>query len=223
MTFSLAGRCARTGMLGAVVTTSSISVGSRCQHAAAGVGAALTQHLTDPRLGPLMLDLLRRGYTAQQALDAAVAATPRSDLRQLGVIDRNGRIASFGGASMLSESGQIHGRDCISLANIVRSKEVPVAMVQAFEADPAAPIATRLIAALKAGDDAGGEFKPLVSAALVVAHEHAFPYVDLRVDSDADPIATLARLWREYEPMADVYVLRVIDPETAFANRPPQT
>ncbi|PZO00374.1 MAG: DUF1028 domain-containing protein, partial [Hyphomicrobiales bacterium] len=83
MTFSLAGRCARTGMLGAVVTTSSIAVGSRCQHAAAGVGAALTQHMTDPRLGPLMLDLLRRGYSAQQAIDAAVAATPRSDWRQL--------------------------------------------------------------------------------------------------------------------------------------------
>ncbi len=61
MTFSLVGRCARTGMLGAAVTTSSIAVGSRCQHARAGVGASLTQHRTDPRLGPLALDLLARG------------------------------------------------------------------------------------------------------------------------------------------------------------------
>ncbi|PTM43339.1 DUF1028 domain-containing protein [Bosea sp. 124] len=223
MTFSLAGRCARTGMLGAVVTTSSIAVGSRCQHAAAGVGAALTQHMTDPRLGPLMLDLLKRGYSAQQALDAAVAATPRSDWRQLGVIDRNGRTASFGGASMNPKFAEVHGRDCVSLANIVRTKEVPVAMVRAFEVDPAAPLAARLIAALKAGDEAGGEFKPLVSTALIVAHEHAFPYVDLRVDSDADPIATLARLWREYEPVADLYVTRAIDPDTAIANRPKQS
>ncbi len=219
MTFSLAGRCARTGMLGAVVTTSSIAVGSRCQHAAAGVGAALTQHMTDPRLGPLMLDLLKRGYSAQHAIDAAAAATPRSDWRQLAVIDREGRTASFSGASVKPERAEAHGRDCVALGNIVRSQEVPAAMVRAFEADPAAPLAARLIAALAAGDAAGGEFKPLVSTALVVAHEQAFAYVDLRVDSDPDPIATLARLWREYEPVADPYVTRAVDPDTAIANR----
>ena len=70
MTFSLAGRCARTGMLGAVVTTSSIAVGSRCPYARARVGAALTQHRTDPRLGPLALDLLSRGYSATAAMQA---------------------------------------------------------------------------------------------------------------------------------------------------------
>ncbi|OYW67888.1 MAG: hypothetical protein B7Z40_05445 [Bosea sp. 12-68-7] len=220
MTFSLAGRCARTGMLGAVVTTSSIAVGSRCQHAAAGVGAALTQHMTDPRLGPLMLDLLRRGYSAQQAVDAAAAATPRSDWRQLAVIDSAGRTASFSGGNVQPELAEVHGRDCVALGNIVRSKEVPAAMVSAFEADPAAPLAARLIAALKAGDEAGGEFKPLVSTALIVAHEQAFAYVDLRVDGDADPIATLARLWRDYEPVADLYVTRAVDPDTAIANRP---
>ena len=90
MTFSIAGRCARTGMLGAVVTTSSIAVGSRCAFAAAGVGAALTQHTTDPRLGPLMLDHLRRRYTVEQAIGAAVGGTPRSDWRQLAVIDSRG-------------------------------------------------------------------------------------------------------------------------------------
>ncbi|KPH81202.1 DUF1028 domain-containing protein [Bosea vaviloviae] len=223
MTFSLAGRCARTGMLGAIVTTSSIAVGSRCQHAAAGVGAALTQHMTDPRLGPLMLDLLKRGYTAQQAIDAAAAGTPRGDWRQLALIDREGRTASFSGANVQPELAEAHGRDCVALGNIVRSKEVPDAMVRAFEADPEAPLAARLIAALKAGDEAGGEFKPLVSTALVVVHEHAFPYVDLRVDSDPDPIATLARLWREYEPTADLYVTRATDPDTAIANRPKQS
>lgn len=219
MTFSLAGRCARTGMLGAVVTTSSIAVGSRCQHAAAGVGAALTQHMTDPRLGPLMLDLLKRGYSPQQAVDAAVAATPRSDWRQLALIDASGRTASFRGASVKPEFAEAHGVNCVALGNIVRTSGVPAAMVRAFEADPAAPLAARLIAALKAGDDAGGEFKPLVSTALVVAHQQPFPYVDLRVDSDPDPIATLARLWREYEPVAEPYVTRAIDPDTAIANR----
>ena len=164
MTFSMAARCNRTGMLGAIVTTSSIAVGSRCAFAAAGIGAALTQHTTDPRLGPLMLDQLRRGYTVEEAIGAAVGGTPRSDWRQLAVIDNQGRSASHSGASVKPERAETHGRDCVALANIVRSDTVPAAMVKAFEADPAAPLASRLIDALEAGDAAGGEFKPLMSA-----------------------------------------------------------
>lgn len=217
MTFSLAGRCARTGMLGAVVTTSSIAVGSRCPYAAAGIGAALTQNRTDPRLGPLALHLLRQGYSAENVIASLVGATPRSEWRQLAVIDAQGRTASFTGASCKPEVAEAHGHDCVALGNIVRSKDVPFAMVRAFEADPAAPLAARLIAALKAGDEAGGEFKPLVSTALLIADRQAFPYVDLRVDSDADPIATLARLWQEYEPMADLYVTRALEPDSETA------
>jgi uncharacterized Ntn-hydrolase superfamily protein len=218
MTFSIAGRCARTGMLGAVVTTSSIAVGARCGFAAAGVGAALTQHTTDPRLGPLMLDQLRRGYTVEQAIGAAVGVTPRSDWRQLAVIDARGRTASHAGASVKVERAEIHGRDCVAIANIVRSTDVPAAMVRAFEADPAAPLALRLIDALAAGDKAGGEFKPLVSAGVMIVHREAFPYVDLRVDSDPDPIGTLRRLWREYEPLADMFVARAVHPDSVIGT-----
>ena len=218
MTFSLAARCARTGMLGAAVTTSSIAVGSRCPHAAARVGGVLTQHMTDPRLGPLGLSLLREGLSAERVIDGMVAATPRSDWRQLAVIDAAGRTASFTGASCKPERAEAHGRDCVGLANIVRSTEVPAAMVRAFEDDPSLPLAARLIAALRAGDAAGGEFKPLVSAALVVAHTESFPYADLRVDSASDPIAELARLWQEYEPQADLYLARAIDPDSAITT-----
>ena len=216
MTFSMVGRCARTGMLGAVVTTSSIAVGSRCAFAAAGVGAALTQHTTDPRLGPLMLDQLRHGCTPEQAIGAAVGGTPRSDLRQLAVIDNQGRTASYSGASVKPERAEAHGRDCVALANIVRSNTIPAAMVEAFEADPEAPLASRLIDALEAGDKAGGEFKPLVSAGLIVAHREVFPYVDLRVDSDPDPIKTLRRLWHEYEPVAEMFVARAVHPDSVI-------
>jgi len=218
MTFSIAGRCVRTGMLGAIVTTSSIAVGSRCAFAAAGVGAALTQHTTDPRLGPLMLDQLRRGYTVEQAIGAATGVTPRSDWRQLAVIDAQGRTASHAGASVKPERAEIHGRDCVAIANIVRSTDVPAAMVRAFEADPAAPLALRLIDALATGDKAGGEFKPLVSAGIMIAYREAFPYVDLRVDSDADPIGTLRRLWRDYEPLADMFVARAVHPDSVIGT-----
>lgn len=216
MTFSLAGRCARTGMLGAAVTTSSIAVGSRCPFAAASVGAALTQHMTDPRLGPLMLDRLRHGDSPQQAVDAAVAGTPGPQWRQLAVIDAQGRTASYSGANVRGERGEAHGRDCVAIANIVRSPAIPAAMVKVFEKDPDAPLAVRLIEALEAGFTAGSEPKPLVSACLIVVHRETFPYVDLRVDSDADPIGALRRLWGEYQPAAELYVKRAVSPNASL-------
>ncbi len=216
MTFSLLGRCARTGMLGAAVTTSSIAVGSRCAHARAGVGACLTQHRTDPRLGPLALDLLARGYDARHTLHAVRAVAPHLDWRQLAVLDAAGRTAAFTGAHVAAaKAGEAHGKDCVAVANIVRSPEVPAAMVRTFESDPALPLARRLIDALAAGEAAGGEFVPVLSAALLVAHRESFPFVDLRVDSHASPIAELDRLWRAYEPEADTYVTRANDPGAA--------
>ena len=216
MTFSLLGRCARTGMVGAAVTTSSIAVGSRCSHARAGVGACLTQHRTDPRLGPLALDLLEKGYDADQVMRALLAVAPHSGWRQLAVMDAAGRAAAFTGAFVAKEkAGEAHGTDCVAIANIVRSPEIPAVMVRAFEADPARSLADRLIGALQAGEEAGGEFIPVVSAALVIAHREHFPYVDLRVDSHPAPIADLARLWRDYQPEADLYVIRASDPAAA--------
>lgn len=201
-------------MVGTVVTTSSIAVGARCHYVMTGVGAALTQHRTDPRLGPMMLDLLKSGFTVQKSIDAAAAATPGNEWRQLALIDWDGRTASYCGASVRPERAEVGGRDCVALGNIVRSAEVPRAMVLAFEKDADAPLAARLIAALAAGEAAGGEFKPVISAALLIAHRESFPYVDLRVDSDPDPIGTLARLWTEYEPVADFYSSRARKPET---------
>jgi uncharacterized Ntn-hydrolase superfamily protein len=216
MTFSLLGRCARTGMLGAAVTTSSIAVGSRCSHARAAVGACLTQHRTDPRLGPLALDLLEKGYTADQVMQAVLAVAPHPDWRQLAVMDATGRSAAFTGRHVArAKAGEAFGTDCVAIANIVRSPEIPAAMVSAFVADAGLPLADRLIAALAAGEAAGGEFVPVISAALVVVDRERFPYVDLRVDSHQAPIVDLARLWREYEPEAEVYVTRASDPGAA--------
>lgn len=215
MTFSLVGRCTKTGMLGAAVTTSSLAVGARCPHARANAGAVLTQSSTDPRLGPQALDLLARGATAQEARDAIVAGTQHRDWRQLAIIDRNGGTASFTGASVDGEKGEAHGQDCVAVANIVRSAEVPRAMVQAFEAAQAESLGWRLVKALRAGEAAGGEFQPVVSAALIVVHREAFPFVDLRVDQHAAPIEELARLLSAYEKEADIYVLRALDPDRA--------
>ena len=215
MTFSLLGHCVRTRQLGAVVTTSAVGVGARCCFARAGVGAVLTQHRTDPRLGPLGLDLLARGFTAQQTLAAIVAATPHRGWRQLAVLDATGGTASFSGTQVRPALSDAHGQDCVAIGNILRNNAVAPAMVAAFEADPSLPLATRLVAAIQAGEDAGGEMAPVVSAAVLVVDRESFSFVDLRVDAHATPLRELARLWDLYAPTAEDYVARAINPDGA--------
>ncbi len=221
MTYSLLGRCARTGQLGAVVTTSSPAVGTRCPFARAGVGAALTQHRTDPRLGPQMLDLLAQGLSAQAAIDAVIARTPDHAWRQLALIDATGATAHFTGENVREIRSIATGPGCIGLGNILANDRIAPAMVEAFAAREAEPLATRLVAAILAGEAAGGERAAVTSAALLVVDRETFPYVDLRVDDHTTPLAELARLWALYEPLAEDYVLRAIAPTHAAAYVPP--
>lgn len=215
MTFSLLGRCARTGQFGAAVTTSSIAVGTRVPFLAAGIGGVLTQHRTDPRLGPRGLDLLRSGCSADQAVAALVASTPDHRWRQIAVMDREGRTAHFHGARVKPAFGVSHGQDVVAIGNILANDLVPVAMAQAFLASADQPLAERLVRALEAGEAAGGEHGEVTSASLLVVHRECFPYVDLRVDKAVGPIPALRALWEEYAPLADGFVARALDPEDA--------
>jgi uncharacterized Ntn-hydrolase superfamily protein len=209
------GRCARTGAFGAVAATSNIGVGARVQHLAAGVGAVLTQHRTDPRLGPRGVALLRSGCNAAECVDALVASTPHHGWRQLAALDAAGRSAHFHGARVKPAHGAAHGLDCVSIGNILASEAVPEAMVAAFARDPEAELADRLLTALQAGEDAGGEHGEVLSAVLEVHAAHDFPLVDLRVDRAENPIAVLAALYRDYAPSIGEFVLRATDPDRA--------
>ena len=215
MTFSLIGRCARTGQIGCAVSTSNISVGSRVPFARAGAGAVLTQNRTDPRLGPRGLDLLASGCTAEEALAALVASTPHIGWRQLAVMDTAGRTAAHTGTRVKPHLGAQHGRDCVVIGNILANDRVIPAMAAAFEAEPETALAGRLVGALAAGLAAGGEHAPVRSAALLVVATESFPLVDLRVDAADQPIAALAALWREYEPWSAAFVQRAVDPDRA--------
>jgi len=215
MTFSIAGRCPRTGMLGAVVTTSSMSVGSRCAYATAGVGAALTQHRTDPRLGPRMLERLAQGVSPEAIMRDLEASEPGVGWRQLAVIGADGAGAFLNGDKISSVAkGQV-GRDCVAIGNILRNTGVVDAMVETFEANADQPLAERLLRAIEAGEAAGGELKQVKSAGLVVAHRESFPFVDLRVDLSPQPLVQLRFLWELYQPTADAYVIRAVDPDNA--------
>lgn len=217
MTFSLAGRCAVTGMMGAVVTTSSPAVGSRCLHARAGVGVVLSQFWTDPRLGPRGLALLAEGCPAGHVVRALAASTPDEDWRQFAVLGPMGAGAHHHGARVKPGLGAAYGSDSVAIGNILVSDAIPGRMVEAFEASTAA-FPERLLAALDAGEAAGGEGRPLVSAALLVVHEAAFPYVDLRVDADPAPLPALRRVWQAYAPFIDLYAGRALDPNAQPPN-----
>ena len=218
MTFSLIGRCPRTGQFGAAVATSSIAVGARVAFCAAGVGAVLTQHRTDPRLGPRGLDLLRSGCTAQQATDALVASTQHAQWRQLAVLDSAGNSAAYSGARVRPEMSEAAAQDACAIGNILASARVPPAMLRAFQVDPTETLAERLLHALDAGLAAGGENDPVRSACLLVVERESFPLVDLRVDWHDQPIAELRALWNRYAPQTGNYLLRALDPDNAPAH-----
>ena len=215
MTFSLIGRCARTGQFGAAVTTSSIAVGSRVPFCAPGVGAVLTQHRTDPRLGPRGLALLRSGCSAEQALAALVASTPDHQWRQLAVLDAAGRTAHFHGARVKPSLEAAHGLDVLALGNILANDSVPAAMRDAFLTAEAEPLAERLMRGLEAGLAAGGEPQPVVSAVLLVVEREDFPLVDLRVDLHPTAVAELRRVWDAYRPSVEEFVVRAVNPDAA--------
>lgn len=215
MTFSLLGRCARTGQFGAAVTTSSIAVGTRVPFLAAGVGGVLTQHRTDPRLGPRGLDLLLSGCTAAETVAALVASTPHHRWRQIAVMDAAGHTAYFDGEAVKPERGVAHGTDVVAIGNILANDRVPAAMAETFLATPDESLAERLLRALEAGEAAGGEHGDVTSASLLVVHRECFPHVDLRVDKDARPLPALRRLWAEYAPLAEGFLRRALEPDDA--------
>jgi uncharacterized Ntn-hydrolase superfamily protein len=216
MTFSIAGRCARSGAFGVAITTSSIAVGARCPHARAGVGAVATQNVTDPALGPLLLDLMAQGRSASEAIAAVVKDRPFIDYRQLTAVDVQGRSASWSGTHILGTHAVSERPDCVAAGNLLKHATLPGVMTDAFAANADQHLGERLLRALEAGLESGGEEGPVHSAALIVHHQQAFPLVSLRVDwDDSNPIATLRRLWEDYRPQMGAYLQRAIDPTQA--------
>jgi uncharacterized Ntn-hydrolase superfamily protein len=215
VTFSLAGRCARTGMVGIVVSSSSPAVAARCAHARAGVGAAASQNVTDPRLGPLMLELIECGRSAQEAVAAVAAQAPHAAHRQLTAVDAVGGSGAFSGERTLGRHGTALGIGAAAAGNLLATDDVPAAMLSAFAARAEESLGDRLLAALRAGLEAGGEEGPVRSAGMLVCDRESWPQTDLRVDWDDAPIDRLAELWQIWKPQASAYVTRALDPEAA--------
>jgi uncharacterized Ntn-hydrolase superfamily protein len=214
MTYSIAARCPKTGAFGIAITSSSICVASRCAWVGP-LGAVSTQNVTDPALGPAGLGLLRQGLGAGAVLDLLLAGTPEPEWRQVGVIDRYGKIALHSGSQALSLAAFARGDACMALGNLLASADVPARMIAAFAEADGANFADRLLRGLEAGLAAGGETGDEHAAGLHVAEIHDWPVVDLRVDWHDEPIAELRRIWELYAPQRAAYESRARAPGTA--------
>lgn len=216
MTFSLLGRCAVTGRFGMVIASSSPAVAARCAHARAGVGVAATQNITDPTLGPRLLDLMAQGADAQAAMATVVADAPHIAYRQLMCLDAAGQSAVFSGAHSLGVWNTAQGANCVAGGNLLATPDVPAAMVAAFVA-ASGDLGSRLVASLVAGRDAGGEAGPLHSAGLLMVDAETWPCAELRADwcADACPIDAVFRAWDVYAPQMPAYLQRARDPRDA--------
>ncbi|POA74883.1 MULTISPECIES: DUF1028 domain-containing protein [unclassified Pseudomonas] len=215
MTFSIVGRCAETGQLGIAISSSSIAVGARCPWLRSGVGAVSSQNITLPALGPQVLDGLGEGLAPAQALDRALTRNGYSQYRQVAVVDAQGRTAVFSGNHALGINNAVAGEQCVAAGNLLANSTVIERMVEAFESSEGC-LAARLLSALQAGQDAGGEAGAVHSAALSVVGELVWPIVDLRVDwAEANPIGELQKLWSAYEPQLQDYLTRALNPTLA--------
>ncbi len=219
MTFSIAATCPLRGEFGVAVTSSSICVASRCAFVRRGTGAALTQNITDPTLGPRLLDLCASGLTADDALQQIINNQPHVEFRQLAIVDQSSQVAAYTGSEALGISAQATGQQSVAIGNLLDNEQVVQTMVDHFEKitanNPEQPLAKRLLEAMDAGANAGGEAGPVQSAGLLLVSDADWPTVDLRVDWHETPLQELDALWQRYQPQLDDYKTRARDPRIA--------
>ena len=215
MTFSILGRCMVTGQFGMAVSSSSPAVAARCAHARAGVGAVASQNVTDPRLGPYVLDAMENGMDADAAVASVIAAASHTAFRQLLAIDHAGRTAIFSGDNTLGINAEYQSQNAAAAGNLLANPTIPKSMVTAFH-DAKGHLGDRLIAAMQAGLDAGGEAGEVHSAGLLIVDNQDWPLAELRCDWAEDcPIAAISAAWDVYKPQMNDYVTRALNPDSA--------
>jgi len=200
-TYSIVAHDPATGEMGVAVQSHWFSVGSIVTWAEAGVGAIATQSFVDPAYGPRGLELMRSGLNAEQALKALVTVDSGRDVRQVAMVDTTGRVAAHTGSRCIESAGHHVGPGYSVQANMMHHDTVVPAMVLAYES-ASGPLAERLIAALAAAEDAGGDIRGSQSAAIYVVRGVGTGriwtdrVVELRIEDHPDPVAELKRLYR---------------------------
>jgi uncharacterized Ntn-hydrolase superfamily protein len=225
-TYSIAARDPLSGQLGVAVQSHYFAVGTVVTWAEAGVGVVATQAMVEPAYGPRGLELMRAGSSAPDALTKLLAADPRRDIRQVAMIDQEGRAAAHTGSATIPEAGHIVGDGVCVQANMMLHKTVWPAMADAY-ASTQGDLADRLLAALDAGEAQGGDIRGRQSAALLVvaAESSGRPWsdrvFDVRVDDAAEPLLELRRqvkVSRAYQHLQQAQAALARGDSAAMAN-----
>jgi uncharacterized Ntn-hydrolase superfamily protein len=196
MTWSIIARDTKTGAFGIAAASRFFALGARVPHLAAGVGAIATQALLNGFYGTQGLARLRAGSSADEVVCSLVAEDAGGAHRQLHVIDAHGRIAAHTGDACIDWRGHVAGDGFSVAGNMLAGPSVLEATAKVYADGGTLPFPRRLIAAMRAGEAAGGDKRGKQSAALVICGEEDWPDLDLRVDDHADPLAELERLER---------------------------
>lgn len=212
MTFSILAR--DESGIGMAVASSSPAVAARCLHLRGGVGGVASQNITDPRFGGFLLDRLAVGGSASEALDALRAEDATMEYRQVAVIGMSGEPAVHSGSRTLGTHHTRLGADAVAAGNLLAHTGVVDAVLEAFEASRG-DLEERLLTAMSAGLDAGGEAGDIRSAGLAVARDAGWNETDVRIDWSDSPLADLGALLEVWLPQRGDYVTRGIDPSTS--------
>lgn len=194
-TFSIVGRCQRTGRLGIAVSTADVGAGRMVTWAKAGVGAVATQSWPSLYLAIDALRLMESGRSAPEALGAVLAEDPGRAVRQLGAVDAQGRSATFSGDGCTNWYGGMNGPNFATQGNMLIRGDTISAMAESFGKTADLDLAERLLRALESGQAQGGDKRGRQCAALLVVDREEFPLWDLRVDEHANPVPELRRIF----------------------------
>ena len=199
MTWSMTVHDPITGAFAAAVATKAFAVGASCPFVRAGVGAVSTQSITNRYLGPAILDGMARGLAPQAAIEGALAGDEGRGLRQVHAVDRFGRTAAWTGANCVMWCGSTSAEGVSVAGNMLAGEPTIRATMRTWNTNGDLPLPERLMNAMRAGEDAGGDRRGKQSAAMVMVTTEEFPDLNLRVDDHAEPLAELQRLlniWR---------------------------
>ncbi len=212
MTFTVLARCPRTRMLGIATATRSFAVGARVPMIVPRRGVVAIMSRADARLAHFAGRLLEQGYTARHVIDTLVQNDPWPEQRQLAVIDDDGNMAARTGSANTVWAGHWILDQVIVLGNVLPGPETLAGLRDGWARSQGQPFEDRLMLALEAGRDAGGQVGGQVSAALLVYDQDRFARIDLRVDQHEEPVGELRRVFEAYRPYIPYYVQRQRDP-----------
>jgi uncharacterized Ntn-hydrolase superfamily protein len=219
MTFTVIASCPRSGRAGFCQSTSTPAVGWRCTDVVPGRGVVTVQAHGDYRQLQLARKLLAFGHSPAKVLKDLSESDPYYAFRQVAVLDLEGRAATWTGPRARPWAGEVVGQHFVATGNVLVGPQVVQAMADSMQASQAEDLEERLLRAVEAGRDAGGQAEGQTSSALLVYDRYEFPIVNLRVDVDREPIGALRRIFDWFRPLIPYYVERTLDPGSVVPKK----